>query len=65
MEKHPVAVAEQLHLHQQAALGRDENFIVATGTGSGKTESFLFPLIDDILRTKNDTAGVKAILVIH
>ena len=64
MEKHaPWLWQRQLHLHQQAALGRDENFIVATGTGSGKTESFLFPLIDDILRTKNDTAGVKAILV--
>lgn len=39
-----------LHLHQAAAIGREENYLVATGTGSGKTESFLFPLIDDLLR---------------
>ena len=31
-----------LHLHQTATIGRDENYLVATGTGSGKTESFLF-----------------------
>jgi len=53
-----------LHLHQAAAIGRDENFLVATGTGSGKTESFLFPLIDDLLRQGElERPGVRAILV--
>lgn len=53
-----------LHLHQSAAIGRDENYLVATGTGSGKTESFLFPLIDDLLRHGGlDRPGVQAILV--
>ena len=52
-----------LHRHQQAAIGRDENYIVATGTGSGKTESFLFPLIDDLMRYGIGKPGVKAILV--
>ncbi|WP_170756490.1 DEAD/DEAH box helicase [Ruegeria lacuscaerulensis] len=52
-----------LHRHQQAAIGRDENYIVATGTGSGKTESFLFPMIDDLMRRGVGRPGVKAILV--
>lgn len=54
----------QLHAHQDAAIARNDNYLVATGTGSGKTESFLFPLIDDILRQGNlDQPGVRAILV--
>lgn len=54
----------RLHLHQSAAIGRDENYLVATGTGSGKTESFLFPLIDDLLRQGDfERSGVRAILV--
>jgi ATP-dependent helicase YprA (DUF1998 family) len=54
----------RLHLHQAAAIGRNENYLVATGTGSGKTESFLFPLIDDLLRQGEfERPGVRAILV--
>lgn len=54
----------RLHLHQDAAICRDENYLVATGTGSGKTESFLFPLIDDLLRQGElERPGVRAILV--
>ena len=53
-----------LHKHQASAIGRSENYLVATGTGSGKTESFLFPMIDALL---NDTdlsrPGVRAILI--
>ena len=54
-----------LHIHQTAAMGRDENYLVATGTGSGKTESFLFPLVDDLMRLgKNlEYPGVRTILV--
>ena len=53
-----------LHAHQQAAIEREENFLVATGTGSGKTECFLYPLVNDILRQGNlDRPGVRAILV--
>ncbi|WP_449221262.1 DEAD/DEAH box helicase [Tistrella mobilis] len=53
-----------LHLHQFAAIGRDENYLVATGTGSGKTESFLFPLIDELLRQGEfQRPGIRAILV--
>lgn len=53
-----------LHLHQTAAMGRDENYLVATGTGSGKTEAFLFPLVDDLVRQGNlEQPGVRVILV--
>ena len=53
-----------LHAHQDAAIRCDENFLVATGTGSGKTECFLYPMIDDILREGElSRPGVRAILV--
>ncbi|WP_171022050.1 DEAD/DEAH box helicase [Cohaesibacter sp. CAU 1516] len=53
-----------LHLHQSATIGLDENYLVATGTGSGKTESFLFPLVDSLLRDPDlSEPGVRAILI--
>ena len=62
-EKAPALYERKLHLHQRAAIGRNENYLVATGTGSGKTEAFLFPLIDALLRSGTGKPGVKAILV--
>ncbi|SIT05278.1 protein of unknown function [Roseivivax lentus] len=63
-ETAPGIWSRPLHAHQEAALLRDENYLVATGTGSGKTESFLYPLIDDILKDGDlATPGVRAILV--
>jgi len=63
-EKDPGVWSRPLHLHQEEALLRSENHLVATGTGSGKTESFLYPLINDILREGNlERPGVRAILV--
>lgn len=42
-----------LYVHQQRALlasrGEQPNLLVATGTGSGKTESFLLPILNDLL----------------
>ena len=62
--KAPAVWQRPLHAHQHEALTRSENFLVATGTGSGKTESFLYPLVDDILRQGDlDRPGVRAILV--
>lgn len=53
-----------LHKHQEKAIRRQENYLIATGTGSGKTEGFLFPMIDDILAQGNlERPGVRAILV--
>ena len=53
-----------LHLHQTKAIGHNGNYLVATGTGSGKTESFLLPLVDELLEKGNlDQPGVRVILV--
>src|SRR4051794_36645811 len=43
-----------LYRHQETALlasvGSHPNLLVATGTGSGKTEAFLLPILADVLR---------------
>ncbi len=51
--------------HQAEAfdrLSRGRSTIVATGTGSGKTESFLYPILD-WCRQQSDQPGIKAILI--
>jgi ATP-dependent helicase YprA (DUF1998 family) len=57
----------RLHLHQDRAVraaASGQNYLVATGTGSGKTETFLYPLIDRLLRERNRSVpGVRAILI--
>lgn len=43
---------------------RPEPTMVVTGTGSGKTESFLYPILDHCLRARHrGEAGIKAILL--
>ncbi|MBF9052036.1 DEAD/DEAH box helicase [Roseobacter sp. HKCCD9010] len=60
----PSIWSRSLHTHQEAAIRRQENYLVATGTGSGKTESFLFPLVNDILAQGDlQRPGVRAVLV--
>ena len=58
-----------LYLHQERSLlkaSRGENLVVTTGTGSGKTESFLLPILNHIL-TENQqgtlNSGVRAIVI--
>ncbi|BBO85595.1 DEAD/DEAH box helicase [Desulfosarcina ovata subsp. sediminis] len=47
-----------------AKSGAARNTIVTTGTGSGKTECFLFPILDHCLRTKKQgQSGIKAIIL--
>lgn len=53
--------------HQQQAFDRldtrvGRSTIIATGTGSGKTESFLYPILDHCFRQRA-RRGIKAILV--
>jgi len=57
-----------MYLHQQQvfdAVNAGQHVLVATGTGSGKTESFLYPIIDDLLRQRDRgiNTGLTAILV--
>lgn len=63
-ETAPTLWSRPLHAHQSQAMEQQGNYIVATGTGSGKTESFLFPMVEDLLACgESRKSGVKAILV--
>ena len=58
-----------LYRHQEIALRKalsGRNMIVSTGTGSGKTESFLIPILNHLLREKENgtlNPGVRALLI--
>lgn len=58
-----------LYLHQEQAIrkaNQGKNLIVTTGTGSGKTECFLIPIIHHLLHEIEDgelDSGVRAILI--
>ena len=54
-----------LHRHQRdaIALARDgKNYVVTTGTGSGKSLTYIVPIVDHVLRTGSGK-GIKAIIV--
>jgi hypothetical protein len=60
----PIPLDAPLYLHQQRAIERiadGNSVIVSSGTGSGKTESFLIPILDDLLRDRSP--GVRAVLI--
>src|SRR3990172_328814 len=55
------------YLHQEQSFlrisgRRPRSTIVATGTGSGKTECFLYPILDHCYRHRGEQ-GIKAILI--
>lgn len=56
-----------LHKHQEVALRsivNGKNVIVSTGTGSGKSECFLYPILNSLLNDDNlDEPGVRTILI--
>ncbi len=60
-----------LYLHQDQAIqkivSQRRNVVVATGTGSGKTEAFLIPILDHLLREMEtgelEQPGVRALLL--
>lgn len=59
-----------LYVHQEQAvrkLGAHRNLVVATGTGSGKTEAFLLPILDGLVRERDagtlTSPGVRALLL--
>lgn len=65
----PEALPGNFHpfLHQEQSWERldyriGKNTIVATGTGSGKTECFLYPILDYCYQHRNER-GIKAILI--
>ncbi len=58
-----------LYAHQDTAIRKasaGRNVVVATGTGSGKTESFLVPILDSLMRERaagHLGPGVRALLL--
>lgn len=60
---------QKLYKHQEEALDKicnGRNVVITTGTGSGKTESFLYPVLNTILREieeGNNSQGIRAILL--
>lgn len=70
-EKPALPFGRPLYLHQEQAvanvIARGRNLIVATGTGSGKTESFLIPILNHLLQEESlgtlTRPGVRALLL--
>lgn len=59
-----------LYVHQEESIRKlknGKNIIVSTGTGSGKTESFLIPILDYLMNEKEQNnkigPGVRALLI--
>ena len=66
-ERIPAALTH-LYGHQERALraiAAGRTTLVSTGTGSGKTECFLYPVVSRCLRLRDDAAppGVSAVIV--
>ena len=61
----PIPPTAPLYSHQENAIEKltvdGRNIIISSGTGSGKTESFLIPILNDCL--VDDSPGVRAILI--
>ena len=68
--KHKLPIMRPLYLHQIEAIDqittKKNNAIISTGTGSGKTECFLIPILNELLREIEKgtlNSGVRAILI--
>ena len=67
----PALMNQNLYSHQEKALQKvfheRKNVVVATGTASGKTESFLYPILFELYRQhlsgELETPGVRALVL--
>ena len=67
----PALINRRLYEHQELAIRathiKERNVVVATGTASGKTESFLYPILFELykqhLRGDLDEPGVRAMIL--
>lgn len=68
-KKLKMPLTRPLYMHQEAAISKansGKNIVVSTGTGSGKTESFLIPIFNHLIRQSEDkklSPGVRALLI--
>ncbi len=63
-----IGVAAQLHKHQQDAISiaqKRESYVLTTGTGSGKSLSYILPIVDHVLKAKesNPKPSIKAVII--
>jgi superfamily II DNA/RNA helicase/very-short-patch-repair endonuclease len=61
-------VSAQLHKHQEEAIGiaqKQDSYVLTTGTGSGKSLSYILPIVDAVLKIKesNPKPSIKAIII--
>lgn len=65
----PSLLERPLYVHQEEAfktVSAGNNTLITTGTGSGKTECFLFPILNDLFREKEQGTlcpGVRTLLL--
>lgn len=63
--QNPVGKDLTLHTHQVHAIrcsARNENYVMTTGTGSGKSLSYIIPIVDHVLK-RGSGKGISAIIV--
>lgn len=64
-----IKLDQKLYKHQEQSIDKicnGKNVVITTGTGSGKTESFLYPVLNTILKDieiGNNGPGIRAILL--
>lgn len=64
-----IKLDQTLYWHQEESLKKIENgrsLVITTGTGSGKTESFLYPILNKIMNDKSsgkNQIGIRAMLL--
>jgi ATP-dependent helicase YprA (DUF1998 family) len=71
LDRPPLPFERPLYVHQERAIlnivQRKHNLVVATGTGSGKTEAFLIPILNTLFEEETGGAlkhaGVRALLL--
>lgn len=69
LESKALPLDRPLYVHQEQSIRKvaaGRNIVVATGTGSGKTESFLLPILDSLVREREVGTlgpGVRALLL--
>jgi len=64
-EEDPIGLRLLLHRHQVEAIEagrRGENYVLTTGTGSGKSLTYLIPIVDRVLRNAGKQ-GIQAVVV--
>lgn len=67
--KHKLPLDRKLYLHQEKAIKAivgGNNVVVSTGTGSGKTNCFLIPVLNELLKEKEQgtlNKGVRALFI--